>query len=154
MGSFTRGYHLEFAIPDPKVATELCEQLALDEIFAHMSRGRVYLKDSESICNLLAIVGAHKSLLKLNNEIIARSVNNTSNRKTNCDTHNIARQIATASTQIEQIRQNFDALPPELQPTARARIENPTATYDELAKELNISKSALAHRLKRMVNLG
>jgi DNA-binding protein WhiA len=154
-GGFIRGYHLEFDLND-KAANDLCENLAAHDIFAHKYTGRVVIKDCESICNLLALAGLVKSLYTLNDEIALRSVVNTSNRRANCDTHNITRQIETAAAQVEKIRallngQKFKNLSPELQATARARVENPTATYTELSQILNITKSGLVHRLKSML---
>jgi len=160
-GSFVKGYHLEFVLEE-KAAIDLCDFFAVNEIFAHRGgagRGaapqRVYIKDSESLCNLLLLLGATKSLFKLNNEIALRSVVNVSNRRANCDTHNLARQIETAIGQLEIITNlinspNFKSLAPELQQTAHARIENPTASYDELAKLLHITKSGLTHRLQKL----
>jgi DNA-binding protein WhiA len=162
-GGFSRGYHLEFPFDDLGEARALCDALAVQDIFANISPGgtggrpwRVYIKDSESICNLLALVGANKSLYKLNNLLALRSVRNTSNRRANCDTANISRQIETAAPQIEAIsrlagREDFRKLPKYLQATARARLDNPDATYDELAGILGISKSGTVHRLRTLM---
>jgi hypothetical protein len=155
-GSFSHGYHVEFSFDDHDIAHEVCEELASHDILAHISSNRVYIKDSESICNLLALVGAHKSLYKLNDEIVMRSMVNTSNRRANCDKANISRSIETAQSQIGVIsklvaRDDFKTLAIELQTTAKARIENPTASYDELAQILGVTKSGLVHRIKKLL---
>jgi len=163
-GSFAHGYHIELGFDDVEVARDFSEELAGRDIFAHLCGGnnsphtpltRVYIKDSESICNLLAIVGATKSLCELNNQIVERSARNVSNRRTNCDSANIARSVATAANQVEELKQimkstHFKTLPPELQDTARARIKNPDASYVELAAILGITKSGVLHRLGRL----
>jgi len=142
-------------------AIELCDELAAHDIFAHMSEttapphvARVYIKDSESICNLLALAGLKNCLYRLNDEIALRSVINSSNRRTNCDSANIQKQIEAATAQVEKIaRLDLGALPPPLRETAAARMENPEATYDELAQILGITKSGVVHRLKRVLEL-
>jgi len=159
-GSFSHGYHLEFAIEEEQAAHALCERLAEHDIFANISGAeghiRVYIKDSESICNLLALVGANSSLYKLNDRIAMRSVRNVTNRRANCDNANIARQIETAAHQISALENlvksgGFKTLPTQLQKTAIARIENPEAALEELAKILGISKSGVVHRMKRLL---
>lgn len=160
-GNFNRGYHLEFPIDNVDVAHDICEKLSLNNVFTHIStaetgRIRVYIKDCESICNLLALVGATRSLCELNNQIALRAVRNTTTRKTNCDTHNISRQIAVAAEQVKKISAimstpEFENLPKELQETARIRIKNPNANYEELAAKLGISKSGVVHRIGRIL---
>ena len=156
-GSFIKGYHLEFSSINMEEAHEICDAFAEHDIFANITQTetvRVYIKDSESICNLLALVGANKSLYKLNNQIAMRDVRNTSNRRANCDTANISRQIETSTRQIALIKKIDQAkLPPELLQIAKARLDNPTATYDELAIILGISKSAAVYRMKKLLNL-
>jgi len=147
---------LEFSFDDQEIAHEVCDELASNDVLAHISGTRVYIKDSESICNLLALVGANKSLYKLNDEIVMRSMVNTSNRRANCDKANISRSIETAQAQIDALSKfvesdYFETLPIELQETAKARIENPTASYDELAQMLGLTKSGLVHRIKKII---
>jgi len=150
-----RGYHLEFVCGDINEARALCDELAAHDVFAKAITAdkttRVYIKDSESICNLLALVGANKPLLELHDKIAMRSVRNTSNRRANCDTGNINRQVTAAAKQIEAIK-NLENIPPDLAQTARARLENPDATYEELAEILGITKSGVVHRLRKLTS--
>jgi DNA-binding protein WhiA len=158
-GSFARGYHLEFSVENENAAREVCNLLAAHDIFAHMAlkkQGgtRVYIKDSESICNLLALVGANKSLYQLNDQIVLRSVRNLSNRKANCDAHNIGRAIETAAAQIKRLSTlSPESLSPELSATLTARRNHPDATYDELAAVLGVSKSGVVFRINRLLAL-
>lgn len=171
-GSFVRGYHLECFFDTEERALAVCDEFALHDIFAHMTGAgavrppasigagnnfRVYIKDCESICNLLALGGAAQSLYELNNEIARRAVKNTTQRKTNCDTYNINKQLATAGEQVAKISKiiktpAFLQMPHELQFTAHARVDNPTATYDDLAEILGITKSGVVHRLKKILS--
>jgi len=148
---------MEFAVEGMDVARALCDKLAGHDVFANISGEspvRVYIKDSESICNLLALVGAKKCFYELNNQIAMRSIRNVSNRRANCDNANIARQIKTAAMQIEGLLKiDLGTLPIELQQTARARIDNPDATLEELANILGVSKSGVKHRLTKIISM-
>ena len=160
-GINNNGYHIEFILDDLKNAQVLCEILAIFDILPKLTFRKhstvVYIKSSEDICNLLAVIGASKSLLKLNNEIAVRDVRNKTNRRTNCDTYNIEKQIAAAAEQVEIIKSleangKLNVLDKKLQIAARARLEHPDATYDELAQILSLTKSGVVHRLKKIIN--
>jgi len=156
-GSFNRGYHVEFRLDDYNDANHLAEILAMFEMFpkmtGHSGKFVVYLKSGECICNLLALMGATGSLLKLHDAIAIRDMRNNTNRRNNFDTANITRTVETAHAQVEQLRNiQLDQLPPKLQDTARVRIENPDASLEELATILGISKSGLVNRLKKLLS--
>jgi DNA-binding protein WhiA len=156
-----KGYHLEFALENETEAHDICEEFAANDIFGHIrvtgNDFRVYVKDSESICNLLALVGANKSLLNLHNEIAMRQAVNVSNRRANCDSANICRQIETARAQVETFNAikespRYETLEKPLRDVIDARLKNQSATYYELAKILGISKSGLVHRFKKILS--
>jgi DNA-binding protein WhiA len=158
-GGFSSGYHFEFIFHNINEARALCEILAQYEIFPKMTVCekiiRVYIKNSDCICNLLALIGTNKCLLELHDQIALRSVRNTTNRRANCDAANISKQIAAANRQaamIVRLKQSggFDLLDEVLRRTAEVRLEHPDASIDELAEILNISKSGAVHRLKRL----
>jgi len=113
----------------------------------------VYIKSREDICNLLALIGASKALMDLNNEIALREVRGNANRRANCDSGNIAKQVATAREQVEVIKGlDLERLDSKLREVAVARVENPEASYEELAEGLKISKSCLVHRMRRVMS--
>ena len=89
-------------------------------------------------------------------KIIMGIIRNNANRAANCDTGNIAKQVRAASQQITLIRQmqadgTLQKLTPKLQETAAVRIENPDATYEELAHFLHITKSGVVNRLRKII---
>ncbi len=91
-------------------------------------------------------------------KIIMGIIRNHANRAANCDAGNIAKQVKAASSQISMIEQmrvdgSFESLSPKLQQTALARVQNPDATYEELAEILNITKSGLVNRLRKITLL-
>ena len=156
------GYHLEFTFDDVTEARNFCDILAQHDIFAKLTTTventhfRVYIKNSDCICNLLALVGANRSLLKLSDEIALRSVRNVSNRRANCDTANISKQVSAAQEQIELIKHlkksgGFARLSEPLRQTATARTNNPDASYEELSQILGITKSGVVHRLQKLM---
>ena len=89
-------------------------------------------------------------------KIIMGIIRNHANRAANCDAGNIAKQVRAASQQIaliEQMKANgtLQSLSPKLQETAAARVENPDATYEELAHILDITKSGVVNRLRKII---
>ena len=89
-------------------------------------------------------------------KIIMGIIRNNANRAANCDTGNIAKQVRAASQQIALIRQmqadgTLQKLTPKLQETAAVRVENPDATYEDLAHLLHITKSGVVNRLRKII---
>jgi len=146
--------HIEFVFGDIDNARIFSDLLASYDIFPKLNQDKyikVFVRSRECICNLLALVGANKSLMDFNNQIAMRELRNDANRRANCDARNIERQVATAQKQLEIIRNlNFDTMDPKLKQVATIRLQYPNDSMEELAKKLNISKSGLAHRLRRL----
>ncbi|MCQ2381829.1 MAG: DNA-binding protein WhiA [Clostridia bacterium] len=89
-------------------------------------------------------------------KIIMGIMRNNANRAANCDAGNIAKQVKASSHQINVIQQmkvdgRLDKLSSKLQATAVARVENPDATYEELAQILHITKSGVVNRLRKII---
>ncbi|MCL2755666.1 MAG: DNA-binding protein WhiA [Firmicutes bacterium] len=159
-GSLSSGYHVEFSFDEYERAGEFSEFLAVYEMLPKLigrgGKAIVYLKSGECLCNLLALMGTNKALLKLHDEIALRDLKNNSNRRRNCDTANLEKQVSVAMSQyefIKQLQQNgqLEDLGPKLQETALARLENPDASYEELANILGITKSGLVNRLNKLL---
>ena len=64
----------------------------------------VYVKEGDQIADLLGMMEARKSLLKLENVRILREMRGSVNRKVNCETANINKTVNAAVKQIEDIR--------------------------------------------------
>lgn len=153
-------YHLEFALSSPILADDLM-RLLLDFHLAPRKGVRkekriVYLKESQAISDLLALMGANRAVLALNNQIAQRQIGGYVNRTTNCEIHNLDKQVNAFVLQQQAIRYltKHGLLQDEkLFKTASARLNNPEASYDELADALGISKSGVKHRLAKIVEL-
>lgn len=90
--------------------------------------------------------------------IIMGIIRNNANRAANCDAGNIAKQVKAASQQIAIIEQmqaagTLQSLTLKLQETALMRVQNPDATYEELAGLLHITKSGVVNRLRKIIQL-
>lgn len=91
-------------------------------------------------------------------KIIMGIIRNNANRAANCDAGNIAKQVKAASYQISVIDDltksgKIKSLSKKLQETAQVRVANPDATYEELAQLLQITKSGVVNRLRKIIQL-
>ena len=106
---------------------------------------------------LLALMGAPKSLMELENVRILRGITGDVNRRVNCETANINKTVEAAVRQTEDIRYlsetiGLAALPPGLQQIAALRLENPDAPLTQLGQMLDppVGKSGVNHRLRKI----
>lgn len=120
----------------------------------------VYMKEGAQIVDMLNIMGAHVSLMDLENIRIVRDVKNKVNRKVNCEAANIRKTVNAAVRQMEDIRylmagQGGEALPDGLLDIALLRLAHPDASLKELGEMLvpPIGKSGVNHRLRKLSQL-
>ena len=106
---------------------------------------------------MLALVGATKGVLKLQNESVVRSIRNTVNRQTNCISANLTKIVDASVRETDAINIisetiGLDKLDAPLQEVAFLRLANPEESLDSLVKLSGgkISKSGLYHRLKKL----
>lgn len=158
--SSSTGYHLEIYFSHYTPAFETSNKLAEYGIITKIVKRReghiVYIKSAEEIKDFIAFLPAPVSVLKITDLMINREISNTSNRQKNCDLGNVNKQIEAAAKQIAAIDKiqeviGLDSLKSDLQEVAIARKENPDETLSELAERLNVSKSCLNHRLRKLV---
>ena len=160
-----KSYHMEFVVPHRKLSLDLLKLLTEAGIKAkHMVRRYVnviYIKDSESIEDLLTLMGASMSAFEIMNIKIYKDLRNVSNRRANFDEANLSRVAAAACEQIYAIRTirdagQFELLTPDVRAVAQMREDNPDASLRELGRMFSpeMSVSAVNHRLKKLVALG
>ena len=120
----------------------------------------VYIKESEGIVELLNVMGAHQSLMSLENLRILKDMRNSINRKVNCEAANITKTVNAATKQIEDImyikeHYGFHNLSDQLREIAEVRLDYPDATLKELGEYLNpkVGKSGVNHRLRKLGEL-
>ena len=157
-----KSYHLEFVVPYRTLCFDLLKLLTDAGIKAkHMVRRYVnviYIKDSESIEDLLHLMGASMSAFEISHIKIYKNFRNVSNRRANFDDANMTRVAEAACEQIYAIRSlresgRFSLLDPELQQVAAAREDNPDASLSELGALFSppMTRSAVNHRLQKIV---
>ncbi len=156
-----KSYHFEIVCAAPEKARQLQELLASYDVDAKtVLRKRhyvVYIKEGSQIVELLALMGAHISLMQLENVRIVKEMRNSVNRKVNCETANLNKTVSAAVRQAEDIRYiqeriGLDKLPVDLEETARLRLEHTEASLKELGDMLSpkVGKSGVNHRLRKL----
>jgi DNA-binding protein WhiA len=159
-----KGYHLEFVCPTEAKAEQLRDVMAGFDLESRIVLRKkyhvVYLKEGEAIVDLLNVLGAPVSLMELENTRIYKEVNNSVNRRVNCEMSNIRKTVNAATRQIEDIeflRDNYglERLSPTLQEMASVRLEYPEMPLGELGQYLDppVGKSGVNHRLRKLSEL-
>jgi DNA-binding transcriptional ArsR family regulator len=153
--------HLEFVLP-PDEATELCERLGQLEMPASQrvrrGRGVVTWKSVETVGTFLRVVGGGASLLELESRQVSRSVRGDINRVINAESANLHRAVAAAARYLEAISalESDGRLAEQsyvVRLVAAARVEEPEATFSELAERLGLHRSAVQRALDRVERL-
>ncbi len=159
-----RGYHLEFVVPYKRLCTDLIkfmDELNLNPKYI-IRKGNhiIYFKDSESIEDILALIGAQDASLILMGVKIEKDVKNAVNRRLNFEISNINKTVDAAKLQVQAIElidatKGISSLPENLQKIAKLRLENPEASLRDLEQLMDepISRSGINHRLSKLINI-
>lgn len=176
-GSFLRGYFLSAGrICDPKKQyllefsphnepEKFLDYLNELGISAKFNRRKcenvIYVKKSSIIEDFFTLASMTSTVFEIMNAKIENEIRNDSNRKRNCDTHNIDKSIVASREKINVIsrlaeHKLLSSLPDDLEQTARLRLENPEMSLQNLARISRppLSKSGLVHRLNRIIEIG
>ena len=157
-----KSYHLEFDCKSRKKANDMIRLIGTFDDLSVKSvkrKGRfaVYMKNSQYISDMLAIMGAHSQVLKLEDIKIKKGLVNEAMRITNCDTANTDRVLDASQRQIKAIKKirkkgKMDSLPMKLRETAELRIENPEVSMTRLGELMNppLKKSGVNGRMKKI----
>jgi DNA-binding protein WhiA len=153
---------VEFVLRDEAAARDLRRALADLDVRSLVAerRGRqvVYLKGHEEIAALLRLVGANRGVLELETHRVGRDVRARLNRLLNAEEANLGRTVRAAERQLTAIARlerdgRLSTLGGGLRETAAMRRRMPDADLDTLASALGVSRSAVNHRLRRLVEL-
>lgn len=157
-------YHLELLTDHFSVSRETYS-LLLELGFSPRETSRkgnyiVYFKQSEVIEDLLTLMGAPLSSMKVMSAKIEKDMTNSVNRQVNCDTANVKKTVEASRAQIAAITEldaavGLDSLPEKLCETAHLRIDNPEMSIAELAALHTppVTKSCLNHRLRKLIEM-
>ena len=160
-----KGYHLELATSHHSVSREvlaLMRELGQEPKAAQRKGNAVlYFKLSDRIEDFLTCLGAPVAAMEVMNAKLERDIRGKVNRRVNCDAANLDKAVEAAMAQVEAIRRLEKAgtlitLPDKLREVAALRLAHPEDTLAQLAQRCDppITKSALNHRLRKLVELG
>lgn len=164
MGSMSdpeKSYHLEFVCSTEQQAGQL-QEIVRDfgieaRVITRKNHFVVYMKEGAGIVDLLNVMGAHVSLMNLENLRIVKEMRNSINRRVNCEAANITKTVNAATKQIEDIELirrtiGLKGLQGSLREMAEIRLEYPDAPLKELGQYLNppVGKSGVNHRLRKL----
>ena len=162
MSNPDQGYHLEMPCRDSEIQAMMAkcmQRMGLPiKLGARREHTYFYLKQSDQIVAFLTVIGAHTSVMQIEDLRVKKQVMETVNRAMNCDNANLQKQMNASDSQLEAIRQllesdRLSALPAGLQQIAQARLNAPDATLAELGQMLDppIGKSGVNHRMRRLM---
>lgn len=160
-----KNYHLEFVVPHLKLAEDLIKIIEEADVInasPHIVKRKgsyiVYIKESETITDVLTYIGAPMAALEFIQSKMIKSVINTVKRKINSETANLNKTANASAKQlyaIEIIQKNvgLESLPNDLKELAKVRIEHPEYNLRELGDAMNpkISRSGANHRMMRLL---
>ena len=154
-----KGYALDFFIDTEDAATFLYYLFKKigKKVFQADKKNKnlVYIRNSEDILDVLIIMSAVGTFFKYEETIINKEIRNKVNRNMNWEIANETRKITTAEKQIKMIEEieqlaGLNTLTDALKGVAKMRIENPDLSLQELADLMNISKSGIRNRFRRL----
>ncbi len=152
-------YHLEFVVnylPFAEIIQDILIYFKIKSKIIHRRQSFVvYLNEGDNIVALLAMIGAHSSILNLENVRILKEMRNNVNRAVNCETANINKTVNAAMTQVNSINiiqkhMGIEKLSEPLQEAAYLRLENKEASLQELCELCGTTKSGMNHRLRKI----
>ena len=154
---------MEFVSSDTRSDT-LIKILAKSNIEGKTAKRRdgeiVYVRKGDDVVACLALMGAHRALLEMENTRINRDARNRANRARNCDEANLKKQLSAGEAQAQAIvayslAHSLSGLPQDLQEIGRLRMLRPDASLEELGQMLQkpIGKSGTNHRMRKLMEL-
>lgn len=160
-----KSYHLELATSHQSVSREmvaLMREMELEpKAASRKGNAVIYFKQSDRIADLLTAIGAPVQGMEVINAKLEKDLRGSVNRRVNCDAANLDKAVEAALLQVEAIRcleerGELALLPDKLREAARLRLDHPEDTLAQLAELCDppVTKSALNHRLRKLVELG
>ncbi len=165
-GSLTepgRSASMEITCPGPEAALALVGAARRMGVAtrAREVRGadRVVVRDGDAIAALLALLGAHTSVLAWEERRMRREVKATANRLANFDDANLRRSARAAVAAAARVERALEILGPQapshLTEAGRLRIEHGQSSLEELGQLADppMTKDAIAGRIRRLLTM-
>lgn len=150
---YRKGHHLEFVHRDEEFARRVAALCRVPlTVVRRRERWVAYTKSADGVTTVLAQMGLHDAVLEYEARAVLGEAKANANRVTNFDAANAGRVASSAARQQEALeRLDSDELPRALREMLDLRLENPDASLAELARLGGMSKSAVNHRLRRLL---
>jgi len=124
-------------------------------------RGRwlVAVRSADAVGSALSTIGAQSGRLRFEDGRVVRELRGGVNRRLNAETANLRRTVGAGVQQLAAIAalrddaDRWEGLPPALREAAALRQRHPQDTLDRLARRAACSRSAMADRLRRLVEV-
>jgi len=158
----SNNYHIEWVFTSLEKAEDFLKLLELINVSGRVVTRKklfvVYLQKFETISDMLVLFNAQENMLKLNNEFAKRSVMNSVNRQSNCDTANMTKVIDNSLAQLKAIQLindtiGIEKLGDDLANICMLRLANIEESLQELATLSGMSKSAINYRFGKIMKI-
>ena len=155
-------YSLEFNFGDrAEIFSMIFNELGFEpKVSVKNSETLLYFRNSNMIEDFFAMANMNNTAFKIMNAKIEGELRNNANRISNCEMNNIDRAVSASVKQFSLLEKLLELdllslLPDELEATARFRLEHEDWSLSRMAGEITppISKSGLAHRLKKITEM-
>ena len=156
------GYHFALLVPDLEYAEEIQNILSENNVSAKISEWggeyQLYVKQKEEIMKIFNLLKLSECGISFSNILKEREVANIINRVAICEAANLDKTYNASAKQtlaINKIEEEIglNKLEESLREVAEARLREPDKSMSELAEELNISKSCLNHRIRKILKM-
>ncbi|WP_296906062.1 DNA-binding protein WhiA [Thermotoga sp.] len=119
---------------------------------------KLYIKSIRDIITFLEAIGVQEKLKEIERIVTERKVISDVNRTVNFIEANAVRTAESTARQVRAIEMiqkeiGLDKLPEDLRRVALARLMNKELSLRELGKRLNLTKSQLYSKLKRIIKI-
>ena len=152
-------YSLDFFVDNKELADKVYNILLSKKkkIFKTIKKNKilVYLRNSEDIMDLLVSMNALKYFFEYEEITIIKNLKNKTIREMNWEVANETKTLNTGNYQIKMIKYideklGLNTLTDVLKEAAMLRLNNPEDSLQSLADMINISKSGIRNRFRRI----
>ena len=152
-------YSLDFFVDNKELADKIYNILLSKKkkIFKTIKKNKilVYLRNSEDIMDILVSMNALKYFFEYEEITIIKNLKNKTIREMNWEVANETKTLNTGNYQIKMIKYideklGLNTLTDVLKEAAMLRINNPEDSLQSLADMINISKSGIRNRFRRI----
>ena len=152
-------YSLDFFVDNKELADKIYNILLSKKkkIFKTIKKNKilVYLRNSEDIMDILVSMNALKYFFEYEEITIIKNLKNKTIREMNWEVANETKTLNTGNYQIKMIKYideklGLNTLTDVLKEEAMLRLNNPEDSLQSLADMINISKSGIRNRFRRI----